>query len=189
MLARLFLLCFTTSHVAFLPSPHSYNSKQTWHVVYLSMIFIHAFSNTIIHAVAILQTESAKVETAPTPLSTSRLPPSRSPSFLSGHLLPFSLFPFCVFVFWIVLHLDSSAQIFFVHFLSRIFLPPGPIIGERIGFKGNAYQSPRETVTSNHSAVSLCLSFFPCFLLSFFLSPSSFTFFFVLKHDVSVYMF
>lgn len=99
MLARLFLLCFTTSHVAFLPSPHSYNSKQTWHVVYLSMIFIHAFSNTIIHAVAILQTESAKVETAPTPLSTSRLPPSRSPSFLSGHLLPFSLFPFCVFVF------------------------------------------------------------------------------------------
>lgn len=45
--SRLFLLRFTTSHVAFFPFPHSYNSKQTWHVVYLSMIFIHAFSNTI----------------------------------------------------------------------------------------------------------------------------------------------
>jgi len=47
MFLALFLLCFTTSHVAFFPFPHSYNAKQTWHVVYLSMIFIHAFSNTI----------------------------------------------------------------------------------------------------------------------------------------------
>ncbi len=100
-----------------------------------------------------------------------KAPLSFSP--LYGYLLSYSLFPFCVFVFWIVLHLDSSAQIFFVHFLSRIFLPPGPIIGERIGFKGNAYQSLRETVASNHSAVSLCLSFFPSFPLLQFLSWST----------------